>query len=129
MKNIVTIYRVETDGETPCLYGHGIINVEPIDDCHATVTVEGNGVMFEQHAATCDAILGVDELKDGTAVIEAIEAGFAAGGKDEWDAPEFSEARELTEAIGCSWDFSGWHDTAACIRAGSLGGTLFYLKP
>jgi hypothetical protein len=127
MKNTAeqTKYRVETDGETPCLSGHGIIEVDAIDDTHAIVTVEGNGVMFEQHAATCDAIFGIEQIHDGTAILEAIEAGFAAGGKDEWDAPEFANARELTEAAGCVWDFDGWRDTADCIRQGCLGGTVF----
>lgn len=120
-----TKYKVTTDGETPCLSGHGIIDVEPIDGTTAVVTVEGNGMMFEQHAATCDAILGIDELKDGSAILEAIEAGFAAGGTDEWDAPEFEAARNLTAEIDCSWDFDGWRNTARCIRSGELGGTLF----
>lgn len=64
MKNTAeqTKYRVETDGETPCLSGHGIIEVDAIDDTHAIVTVEGNGVMFEQHAATCDAIFGIEQI-------------------------------------------------------------------
>jgi len=57
-----TKYRVTTDGETPCLSGHGIIEVEPIDGVTAIVTVEGNGVMFEQHAATCAAILEWEEV-------------------------------------------------------------------
>ena len=58
-------------------------------------------------------------------ILEAIAAGFAAGGKDEWDAPEFQAARELTGAAGCQWDFMGWRDTAATIRAhGKLGGAV-----
>lgn len=54
---MTTRYKVTTDGVTPCLSGHGITEVEPIDGVTAIVTVEGNGVMFETHAATCAAIL------------------------------------------------------------------------
>lgn len=120
-----TKYKVTTDGETPCLYGHGIIEVDAIDNTTAIVTVEGNGVMFEQLAATSDAILEIEEMKNGEAILAAIDAGFAAGGVDEWDAPEFAAARDLTETAGCVWDFEGWRNTARCIRAhGSLGGVL-----
>lgn len=44
-------------------------------------------------------------------IIAAIERGFDAKGKDEWDAPEFEEARRLTAAAGCVWDFYGWRAT------------------
>ncbi len=41
----------------------------------------------------------------------------------DWDAPEFQDARELTELAGCQWDFEGWRAAANCIRAhGMLGG-------
>lgn len=60
-------------------------------------------------------------------ILDAIKAGFAAGGKDEWDAPEFQTARDLTGAAGCQWDFMGWRDTARCIRAhGTLGGVVLH---
>jgi hypothetical protein len=56
-------------------------------------------------------------------IIAAIATGFAAGGKDEWDAPEFQAARDLTEAALCVWDFVGWRDAADAIRFhGRLGG-------
>lgn len=58
-----------------------------------------------------------------TQILYAIAAGFAAGGKDEWDAPEFQAARDLTDAAGCVWDFTGWRDAADTIRNnGKLGG-------
>mgnify|MGYP000272839456 CR=1 FL=1 len=57
-----TKYKVTTDGVTPCLTGHGITEVDPIDGNTAIVTVAGNGVMFEQHAATCKAILEIEEI-------------------------------------------------------------------
>lgn len=60
-------------------------------------------------------------------ILDAIKAGFAAGGKDEWDAPEFQAARDLTEAAGCVWDFAGWRDTAYTIRAhGMLGDVVLH---
>lgn len=55
-------YQVITNGVTPCLSGYGITGVDPIDGVTAIVTVEGNGVMFEQHAATCAAILEIEEI-------------------------------------------------------------------
>jgi hypothetical protein len=57
----------------------------------------------------------------GAAILAAIKSGFAAGGVDEWDAPEFSDARKLSRDI--TWEFTGWHDTARCIEVhGKLGG-------
>lgn len=56
-------------------------------------------------------------------VIAAITDGFAAGGVDEWEAPEFQSARDLTEQFGCSWDFYGWRSTRdSIINHGKLGG-------
>jgi hypothetical protein len=56
-------------------------------------------------------------------IIDAINSGFAAGGKDEWDAPEFEAARQLTGQAGCCWDFAGWRETRRTIREhGRLGG-------
>ena len=53
---------------------------------------------------------------------EAICEGLATG-QDDWDAPAFERARELTERAGCSWDFAGWADTLRTVEAaGVLGG-------
>ena len=52
----------------------------------------------------------------GDQILAAIDAGFAAGGVDEWDSPEFEDARNLTEQARCVWGFMGWRDTANCIR-------------
>jgi len=49
-------------------------------------------------------------------IIAAIERGFDARGKDEWDAPEFEEARCLTAQAGCVWDFEGWRETLAHLK-------------
>jgi hypothetical protein len=58
-------------------------------------------------------------------IIEAIDAGFAAGGRDEWDAPEFQAARDLTEQAGCVWDFTGWRETRQTVQNHSaLGGVV-----
>lgn len=60
-------------------------------------------------------------MSNANTIIETIKAGFAAGGVDEWDAPEFEAARIATE--GYSWDFAGWADTLTCVeRFGRLGG-------
>lgn len=57
----------------------------------------------------------------GAAILAAIKSGFAAGGADEWDSQEFSDARELSRDI--TWEFTGWSDTARCIEVhGRLGG-------
>jgi hypothetical protein len=62
--------------------------------------------------------------KQGSEIVAAIKAGFAAGGADEWDSPEFEAARKASETAGCVWDFLGWDDTLRCIlRHGALGGT------
>jgi hypothetical protein len=55
-------------------------------------------------------------------MIAAIKAGIAAGGDEQgWDAPEFAEARRLTD-IGMQWDFDGWGYALTCLEAGKLGG-------
>lgn len=61
----------------------------------------------------------------GQAIIAAIKAGFAAGGKDQWDAPEFEAARQATADAGCCWDFDGWRNAAECVKEGMLGGVNF----
>ena len=55
-------------------------------------------------------------------LIAAIRGGFAAGGKDEWDAPEFGQARELTAGWGCAWDFAGWRELVNRLESeGAMG--------
>jgi hypothetical protein len=59
-----------------------------------------------------------DRLDDDS-IVAAINAALSAGGDDQdWDAPEFKRARELTE--GYVWEFTNWRDTAALIRRGKL---------
>lgn len=73
-----------------------------------------------------DAPLAFVTLPSAKPIIDAITAGLRAGGKDEWDAPEFQAARDLTEAAGCVWDFDGWRDTRDGLEAsGWLGGVRF----
>lgn len=61
-----TQYKVKWNGENNegigCLSGHGIIQVDPIDATTAIVTVEGNGALFEQHAAFTPEIEDFREL-------------------------------------------------------------------
>lgn len=73
-----------------------------------------------------DAPLSLVPLPSAQPIIDAITAGLRAGGKDEWDAPEFQAARDLTEAAGCVWDFDGWRDTRdGLANSGWLGGVRF----
>ncbi len=58
-------------------------------------------------------------------LILAIELGLRAGGdSDDWDDPMFSDARELTEEFGCTWDFESWKATLLAIQGDNprLGG-------
>jgi hypothetical protein len=56
----------------------------------------------------------------------AICAGMAAGGDElDWDAPEFSAAREASKAA--TWDFDGWRPVRNALLRGYviLGDTVF----
>lgn len=56
-------------------------------------------------------------------IIDAITKGLAAGAADDWDSPEFAEARRLTREAGCEWDFASWEETAfTLLNHGKLGG-------
>lgn len=101
-----TTYKVTTDGKTyegiGCLSGHGIIEVDPIDATTAIVTVAGNGAMFEQHAATCDAIIAYEEIQlvtpefaawlDITSFAGQVEPG------EQWDTVEAWPSTETLRA-------------------------------
>ena len=97
-----TQYKVTTDGETyeglGCLSGHGIIEVDPIDGTTAIVTVEGNGVMFEQHAATCAAIESYLEIQIASPEFTAWLASTSFAGQvepgEQWDTEEAWPSRE-----------------------------------
>lgn len=61
-------------------------------------------------------------------LLAAIKAGFNSGGRDEWDAPEFEDARLITGYAGASWDFDGWRPILDDLRLHgkvTLGGTVF----
>ena len=68
-----------------------------------------------------DAVLMTRQEK----LTQAIRSGQQAGGDDQdWNAPEFQQARDLTEQYGCTWDFSSWDDTLHTITRdnSTLGG-------
>lgn len=63
---------------------------------------------------------------DGPVMIDiaaAIQHGLNVGGaKNDWDAPGFKSARDMTRLAGCVWDFVGWLDALRCVEQGMLGG-------
>lgn len=49
-------------------------------------------------------------------IIDAVESGLHAGGNDtDWEAAEFSQARDLTKSAGCQWGFTSWSDVRNAI--------------
>ncbi len=57
-----------------------------------------------------------------TTTAEQLKAAAAAcrvaqrGDDSDWDKPEAAEARDLTEALGWSWDFSTWSEAASILE-------------
>lgn len=103
---MTTHYKVTTDGKTHeglgCLSGHGIIEVDSIDATTSIITVEGNGVMFEQHAATCAAIVFYEEMQIVTDDFAAWLATTSFAGQvepgEQWDTEEAWPSRETMRA-------------------------------
>lgn len=88
---------------------------------------EGPDTLFETEAEATAAAVAFANRPKAAAIIAAIESGLKAGGDDkDWNAPEFEQARDLTGAAGCVWDFVAWKHALNCVeRYGKLGGVEF----
>ena len=83
-------------------------------------------------AARIQRAIGADRLwklpEDETAPVEDLPRNWEVNGT--WEMPEFAEARRLTAAAGCVWDFEGWDRAADAVRFHlSLGGVKFLDAP
>lgn len=125
------IERAATEGLTPCAYE------SPTESAREGLSVseaaeiagEDPGLIY----LAADPSLAADHLRDTSATLlsslrRAAEAEqrFLAEypDQDTWDLVAAADARDLTEAAGCRWDFVSWADALECAEAGELGGVV-----